>query len=281
MLGKKGLFVVLCLVVVALFVSVGVRNSSAAIEGGFHDLSQYNTGLVPIAYPNVRETCVFCHTPHGANRNEGYNMDPRNGTTMTTGAMNGKWLWNRAIPDKVWQVYDSTTYDATKNANGGPFGDGQPGLLSLMCLSCHDGVGAMNVMINKANNSADVSHVDDDGNQFGDGYRQEWLPLNIGDAHCPGNTSSDACTSGGDDLRNDHPIGFIYDDVKTVDGGLKDITNADMLKRMTLTSGRMECQSCHDPHITNTNISGTGYAGNRFLVMDNARSALCFQCHNK
>jgi predicted CXXCH cytochrome family protein len=70
------------------------------------------------------------------------------------------------------------------------------------------------------------------------------------------------------DLSNDHPVGFLYaDSVSGGDTELKaeptNLTNA----------GYVTCASCHDVHNT-PGIDG-------MLVMSNAQSALCTQCHDK
>jgi hypothetical protein len=288
MVGKKGLLLVLSLIVLGLFITVGARNASSTVVAGKHDLSDVG-GAGAFGYPSIREICVFCHTPHGSNSTQTY--DPLNPRTIgSAGSMNGQWLWNRALPNRTWQVYNTETYDANKYS-GHDTNNGQPGTLSLMCLSCHDGVAAMNVMINNTNDdpnpTATAARVV--GNQFGEHPTDErWMFLNIGDAHCPG-SGSDTCTSGGDDLRNDHPIGFDYDADVAPDGGLNPSSGfPDALKkRMVITKNRMECSTCHDPHLTNVPYDDTSFSptrtavGNRFLVVSMVGSELCLKCHNK
>jgi cytochrome c553 len=73
------------------------------------------------------EVCVFCHTPHG-------------GRTDVAGG--GAPLWNRALPSNTgWTMYNSPNTDLP--------GPGlQPLGVSLACLSCHDGVIALDALIN-------------------------------------------------------------------------------------------------------------------------------------
>lgn len=81
------------------------------------------------------EVCVFCHTPHG-------------GRTDVAGG--GAPLWNRALPPSdpsagsgAFQVYNSPNFD--NDLGGAPAG---PKGVSLACLSCHDGVIALDALIN-------------------------------------------------------------------------------------------------------------------------------------
>ncbi len=83
----------------------------------------------------------------------------------------------------------------------------------------------------------------------------------------------------GNDLADDHPIGFVYDaSLALEDGGLHDPglrpsglggTIADDL----LVNGRLECTSCHDPHQS---------SGERpYLRLSTVGSGLCLACHDK
>lgn len=72
------------------------------------------------------EVCVFCHTPHG-------------GRTDVAGG--GAPLWNRALPSNTgWTMYNSPNTDVAPGT--APLG------VSLACLSCHDGVIALDALIN-------------------------------------------------------------------------------------------------------------------------------------
>ena len=112
------------------------------------------------------------------------------------------------------------------------------------CLSCHDGVSlvAAGTIVNQPNSGAtDVSAL---------------------------TISADANL--GTDMSNDHPVGFVYNDaLSTEDGGLE---LASTLSGTPLFGGEMWCSTCHDVH---------GTAFSQFLVMDNAGSALCTNCHQK
>ncbi len=195
-----------------LFIVFMTQFSIGQIAGSAHDFSgsTWNT---------TGEICIVCHTPHHSD------------ISITDAP-----LWNHQITSQTFQLYTSSTLDATM---------GQPDASSKLCLSCHDGVTAVD--------------------NFG-GTTTGTQTL-TGDANI------------GTDLRNDHPVSFTYDlTLANADGGLFDPTttnsglggtiNADML-----FGGKLQCASCHDVH----NSSGIDY----LLVKSNAASGLCLTCHNK
>ncbi|MDH4234136.1 MAG: hypothetical protein OEV15_03250 [Gallionella sp.] len=67
------------------------------------------------------EVCVYCHTPHGANAN------------VTAP------LWSRTLKATTYDQLGSSTLTQTVS---------QPGIASLVCLSCHDGQTAVDSIIN-------------------------------------------------------------------------------------------------------------------------------------
>ena len=74
----------------------------------------------------------------------------------------------------------------------------------------------------------------------------------------------------GTDLTNDHPVNFTFDAALiAADGELQAPTNAVLFGP---SADQPQCGSCHDAH-DNTNAP--------FLVMTNAGSALCLDCHVK
>jgi predicted CXXCH cytochrome family protein len=253
------------------------------VSGGKHDLTIAGGGSFFAVYP-TEQTCSFCHTPHGANRTKSYVLDP-GVSGFENATINGAYLWNRKIPQNTFNVYQTTaTLDHTI---------GQPGVLSLMCLSCHDGVGAMNVLLNMPAGEYIPTDISPEGyfavppgelNQFGDAgsdfaFNKEVVRLNIGEAVCDGSGDSTTCSSGGTNLSNDHPIGFVYNG--NSDAGLyalESIQEEAIKNRLKyVTGGRMECSVCHDPHMTNEFLVDDNF----FLVVDNTGSRLCLACHDK
>lgn len=214
------------------------------------------------------QICVFCHTPHNAQPNRP--------------------LWNKVMPTQAFNMYTSsaTLSSAAKLATA-------PSAESLLCLSCHDGRTAINVLHNTTNPYAvpagsnkvvDLSNIGDDTQHtiadfsFGDGglYRPN-LGKIAGDPNYGGN------------LTNDHPISFSYKDAQAEKPAqLNEVVDA----RIRFYGGaakRIECGSCHDPHVNygadrmgNTWLTGNPDPTLRpFLRMGNVGSALCFACHNK
>jgi predicted CXXCH cytochrome family protein len=128
---------------------------------------------------------------------------------------------------------------------------------SKLCLSCHDGTVAVN--------------------SFGG---------------TTGNVMISTANNIGTNLKDDHPIGFLYDTtLSTKDGSLHDPTSAaktvtigsgaqtktGTIASVMLFNGKMECSSCHDVHNTFT----VGGANTGLVKMDSAGSKLCLACHNK
>lgn len=236
------------------------------VANTIHNLSSTNTTLSQYAADNVDEVCVFCHTPHGG---------------LLTGP-----LWNRSSPDAgSFTHYNSATLSTyltglsvSRNINDE----------SLICMSCHDGSVAVDHLINDPNSlngapieiffgNTDVTIVD----VFGTASR-------IG--------GSQSNTSGTGDLSDDHPISFSYDSVLSdpmysaggsKDGQLRDVgtvgdtTSALGWKnegvRFFGADHRVECSSCHDPHVDY--VTNADYTP--FLIRPNAGSDLCLSCHNK
>jgi len=213
----------------ALSLSLLIANSvnAGTIVGTAHDLSGngYSGG----------EICVVCHTPH-------------NSDTSVTDAP----LWNHAITTTTFNMYASGSLDATI--------DNQPTGTSKLCLSCHDGVTAID--------------------SFGG---------NVGS-----NVISNAMKAVGinGDLTNDHPISITYDTtLSQTDPGLHDPatqsvtigaggdkTRTGTVASLMLSSNKVQCNSCHDVH---NNFVGTGTNDQPFLKVTKAGSQLCLTCHNK
>ncbi|MBI5864872.1 MAG: cytochrome c3 family protein [Planctomycetes bacterium] len=136
------------------------------------------------------QVCLPCHVPHNAYP---YNY---------TDPLQRRALWNHAETTQTFTMY-TTTSGHTGTGPEGP---------SKMCLSCHDGVTA----------------VDNYG----------------------GTTSGSHFITGsarvGTDLSNDHPIGIAY---PTGDPGYNDPSGFQGVQLVTINgTQRVECTSCHEPH---------------------------------
>lgn len=274
--GRKHFASLLGAVAIALVGATMATTASAQIAGTKHNLGSTGTGTN--VFSGTTEICVFCHTPHGADASAAVP------------------LWNRTLP----AASTFTTYDAlgTSSLDGktAPVGS-----VSVACLSCHDGVTAMNSLLNVPGSGA---------------TNAAWTAgtWTAGTGKITGIANVGAGLTSGD-LRNDHPIGIQYGGggltTKAPTGTLKDAdfkaaatgsANAqtvwwvdtgstgigtrqktDMVLYTRGTTGNpgylgqtdpepfVECASCHDPHSTNTT----------FLRIENTTSAVCLACHIK
>jgi hypothetical protein len=201
--------------------------NAGSIVGTAHDLSSngYSGG----------EICVMCHTPH-------------NSDTSVTQAP----LWNHALTSTTFTMYASETLDATA--------DNQPTGTSKLCLSCHDGVTAID--------------------SFGGNTGSTVI-----------NNASKAVGLNGN-LTNDHPISVTFDTaLSQTDPGLYDPatqsvtigaggdkTRTGTVASLMLSDGKVQCNSCHDVH---NNFVGPGTNDQPFLKVTKSGSQLCLTCHNK
>ncbi|HWR71861.1 MAG TPA: cytochrome c3 family protein, partial [Nitrospirota bacterium] len=161
-------------------------------------------------------------------------------------------LWNRSLNENaVFNMYSSLTFD-------GSYDNNKPTGQSLMCLGCHDGVSTFSAIINYSPDPILMSGI----NAFGEFPYPPSHDVNIGS-----------------DLRNDHPVSFVYDgNLVALDtarrgtAGLNTpvITGIGALK---LYNWRMECTTCHDPH--ENDIADR----KPFLRMSNTGSTMCTTCH--
>ena len=180
------------------------------------------------------EICVVCHTPH-------------NSDTSVTDAP----LWNHTVTTQTYNMYSSGSLDATSV--------GQPGGVSKLCLSCHDGTVA----------------IDSFGGASGGTF-----------------VSGPKAVGRNNNLSDDHPISITYDTaLSDVDNGLHDPavrnvtigaggdkTRSGTVSELMLSNGTVQCSSCHDVH---NNFAVPGAVGTPLLKVSKAGSAICLTCHNK
>lgn len=213
------------------------------------------------------EICIFCHTPHNAKP-----AVP---------------LWNKVMPSGfTYDLYSSGSLSSAARSVA------TPGPESLLCLSCHDGRTAVNVLVNPATTISIGGLLDnpDTGGPLNMGYFSKMgrYGANLGKLDDI-NTDNYA----GSNLMDDHPISFSYTNAQTEKGNgiLHPANLVDPAIRFFGPEKRLECSSCHDPHVA------YGYIGNNpngpggtnvgdvklrpFLVLSNDNSGLCLSCHNK
>ena len=233
------------------------------------------------------QICVFCHTPHGANLTDiGGGKDLRMAP-----------LWNRSLSGAQYQVYGSDV-----SGSGTASLDAevpQPNGVSKLCLSCHDGtlaIGSVNVL-NGSKQSAPLA-------MQGTGSNGE-MPEGAG--HLSGYTRYL-----GTNLTNDHPISMVYDENLVLkDGDLRMpssqpsiyVRQADPMPVnpkatihleptvQTTSGGLVQCNSCHDPHIRDTQQPNIKFLRmNRLQTTEHPLSdrnfsavydIICLACHEK
>ncbi|MDQ7056819.1 MAG: cytochrome c3 family protein [Persephonella sp.] len=237
------------LVAVVIFGSATAATED--IRATVHNLSTYSDP----AAGGTNEVCVFCHTPHGANSN-----------------FSGAPLWNKPIDTTVtFQVYGGgQTIGGTTV--------GQPGDTSRACLSCHDGVSGVNVVINAPGSG----NYDPNGIYLN--YRGSTAPWRMPLLFAVGKNGA----GGNYDLRDDHPIGMVYRGNETNPPASLKPTSTPLTGWNTsgdpdgsggpsigdlLRNGKVECVSCHNPHLNAPRFLRSGDG--------NANSNLCMACHDK
>jgi len=238
---KKTLVIGMALGLGIFALSTGNATAGTGGQGiinSLHDLSGS-------AYGDAQSRiCIFCHNPHNAHKVD-------NNITYSP-------LWNHDITTNVGNF---TTYnngnEPTSGRNSLNATVGQPGGVSLLCLSCHDGSVAINAYSNNTGQPG-PSGVGDQSITLGSGYQ-------IG---------------GGGDLSNHHPIGFNYLDVVAADPEIaattKQVTSTTTIGDLLYGGTQFECVSCHDVHNTQ-NAAGA----ERFLWKSNDHSNFCLTCHEK
>ncbi len=219
-----------------LLSATGCVAFAAGIVGSKHDLSSGGASQISaIAGSPEDKVCAFCHTPHGANSS----IAP---------------LWNKGTNSTVYTMYGTTV--AGNNPEGSPNG------VTKACLSCHDGVNAMNSLRNAPGS----------GNFNASGQNVQMQGISAGQAATMTGTPVPVL---GTDLTDDHPVSITYTEG---DASLKPTTDtltgwqgADTIADL-LRAGFVECVSCHDPHRGDVET---------FLRVENFQSALCLSCHDK
>lgn len=269
----KQKYIVLSLVFCSLmFSSLAVAAVVYDVTNTSHNLAT-GPGKVASAASGVTQICIFCHTPHNA---------------VKSGP-----LWNKAGLNTpvVFKMYTSSA-SLSSAAKASSLPANSP---SLLCLSCHDGKTAMNILHNTSygvdisatgvptsgagSYPAGTKVIDSTGGLVA--YAMPAPQWDFG----AGDYTAELRIGGvsGTDLTNDHPIGFSYSDAyneKLAKGAtLKNYVGMDPAVRLFGANKRVECSSCHNPHI-DTAASGP-QVFTSFLVKSNEGSALCLTCHDK
>jgi predicted CXXCH cytochrome family protein len=144
-------------------------------------------------------------------------------------------LWDQTLSIATYTTYSSTTYSS--GAQTPSAGS------SRLCLSCHDGTVGLGLTVAQgqiatsgAMNRADIL---------------------------------------GTNLANSHPVSMLPADDGSLAPSLFASPPATKDPAVKLVAGRVECTTCHDPHVPRNDP-----ALPMFLVRANANGALCLACHD-
>ena len=229
---------------------------ATGIVGSAHDLSSFGPSAGfgdSVDQAGLNRICIYCHAPHNTVKSAG-NLNPSgfNASTVTYYP-----LWNHDITTLTYQTYTNGPDAPTVGQhafNGAPLS--QPGSVSRLCLSCHDGSVAPNVYGN-----------------FNGATSSNSIPGTM--------ISGGKMIGGGGDLTNHHPIGMNYanvvaadDEIATPDTQFIGFNPTGLTIGDVLWGGKMECSTCHDVH--NTKSQGT-----KFTWVSDEQSNLCLSCHLK
>ncbi|KAF0218287.1 MAG: cytochrome c family [Geobacteraceae bacterium] len=235
--------------------AAGPKISDIVTGGNKHNLSSLNKNVTyqaqPVASPGDEhntEICIFCHTPHHSNQ-----QGP---------------LWNRSDTTTTFGRYSSATLIIRKNAAAQY---GEPTGSSRLCLSCHDGVTALGVVLS------------------------EVLPINMG----PNDRITGIALFDANKIKTGHhPISFVYNDAVLGAIQADPVKSLQTYRLPTLaevkldSSTQMQCTTCHNPHqnqsteeayITPPNVGRKiapfwVYGATGSAVSD--RDTVCLNCHN-
>ena len=248
-----------------LFLAVALDAPAARVpdvRATKHNLSV--TGPGPVKSTTETQVCVFCHTPHGA---ENIPAAP---------------LWNRKPSTATYTPYVSSSIEASVAEMAAA-----PGGSSKLCLSCHDGamaIGSVNVLNGTSPGSIALTGTGAGGT----------LPAGSG-------ADTGFTRNLGTDLSNDHPISFTYDAALAAsDGELRAPDGSNVgsraagvrpSPRLPLEGGQVQCATCHDPHLNETDPAmqpGKFLRANRFQEIapgggsfNAAGDQICLACHDK
>jgi predicted CXXCH cytochrome family protein len=227
----------------------GTQGVKSGMINGMHDFTK-DSSKQGFKGPS-NSICGYCHAVH----------IPSNGVPTP--------LWARAsVNGKTYGKYTSITLDAS-TVDPGQSGDDN---YSSFCLSCHDG------SIAPFAQSAYVKTPYNNNNAWDSSHTNGLAALKM--------DSLVSIVNGAyGDLSHTHPVNFTYDHALAVkDPGLYDPStngvnggkymywDANYGSVGRLFDGKMQCSSCHNPHINSSGIMLEGSSN---------YGALCVACHKK
>lgn len=240
------LYALLGILIVSSIAMAGTTPGTG-IVGSSHDLSTLGTATIwgdSTEQTGLDRICIYCHAPH-------HTLSPADAVLLDYDYLP---LWNHQVTDQFYILYTNISNNPldTSHQFNGAASIGQPGGVSRLCLSCHDGSVATNAY----------------------GFAPS-ASIGAGDKKLTGRAQLGGLNN--NDLSNDHPIGFLYSDAATNDVEIAPATrpmNAGYTIGDLLWGGKMECTTCHDVHNTQNE-------GEKFLWVTDKNSGLCLTCHLK
>ena len=234
----------------AAIVGDPVLGADDPILGSKHDFTGLNdrAGVVAmsgVAFSDYGYSCVYCHIP----------PEEAGAVPADFGGIDG---WNRYVPAlSNFKLYDSRDMNSKT---------GEPNPISMLCLSCHDGTMAVDMVVFKP---AAFDPIADDAMHMR--LNAEDNIESCGKCH-NGDIAHDIVSKVlGTDLRNDHPISMQYAGIAFEDADFRPPDNPDGFNNgVKLYNGQVECMTCHNVHDPSREL----------LLRANAE-VLCFTCHAK
>lgn len=144
-------------------------------------------------------------------------------------------LWDHSLSTQTYNTYSSSTYNSGAQTPGAGS--------SKLCLSCHDGTVAVGLTVTQGS--------------------------------IPTSGAMNAADLLGTDLSHSHPLSMTPVDDGSLAASLFGTPPATKDPAVQLVSGKIECTTCHDPHVPNNDP-----ALPMFLVRSNSGSAICLACHD-
>ena len=230
-------FIGLAIGLVVALIVVGAPRAAvgAGVANTKHDLNYTSN---PVYFSgSTADTCAFCHTPHGA-LSYAENVGP---------------LWNQENTENTGDaiIYDSDTIDMIRQDFDSNTFYGIGGV-SNACLSCHDGVQAMDTLARGMNASG----------AFGQGTDTDESIVNSSGADLGAGPGGPADITGIVDLSDDHPVAIEYDTAR--DTSFNPNPEDDNGKTLLHTpDDTVECTSCHNPHEADVDNDGRDTGSDR------------------
>ena len=227
-----------------------VLGADDPILGSKHDFTGLNdragvTAMSGVAFSDYGYSCVYCHIP----------PEEAGSIPSDFGGIDG---WNRYVPAlSRYELFDSPTLNSKT---------GSPNPISMLCLSCHDGTMAVDMVVFKPA-TFDPS--------LDNAMHMRINPADdiesCGKCH-NGEVAHDITVKMlGTDLRNDHPISMRYAGLSFEDVDFRAPDSQDGFNNgVKLYNGNVECMTCHNVHDPSKEL----------LLRANAE-VLCFTCHLK